>query len=62
MARNRASRGVKLSSVTIVDVGPCRLAEEALKLREHVAHMEHRVARNAPPWDHVPDVNHDESE
>ena len=53
MARNRASRGAKLLSVTIVSLGIGELKEEVLKLREHVTHLEFSIGRLAPAWDEV---------
>ena len=54
MAKNRASRGAKLPSITFVDRSGCGLREEALKLREHVTHVEYRVDGTPPAWDDFP--------
>ena len=54
MAKNRASRGAKLSSITFVDRGGHGLREEALKLGEHVTHVEYRVDDTLPAWDDIP--------
>ena len=62
MAKNRASRGAKLSSVTFVDLGGNGRREEVLRLREHVAHVEYRVDVVTPTWNDLPGVNRDESE
>jgi hypothetical protein len=53
MAKNRASRGTELLSITFVgllDRGP---RQELLKLREHVAHVEYRLSVEAPTWDEI---------
>ena len=53
MAKNRASRGAKLSSITIVgldDPAP----REVLELKEHVTHVEDRVDDGWRAWDDVP--------
>jgi len=53
MARNRASRGAKLSSITIVTWGVRFPREDVFKLREHVKHVEYRVVDTLPDWDDV---------
>jgi hypothetical protein len=53
MAKNRASRGVKLSSITISH--PHYRRREALKLREYVAHVEYKPGSTLVTWDYVPD-------
>ena len=53
MEKNRASRGVKLLSITIVGLGELA-PREVLKLREHIAHVEYRVEAARPAWDSVP--------
>ena len=55
MAKERASRGAKLRSITIVGLGDLLPGKEVFKLREHVTHVEYRVGENAPKWDSVPD-------
>lgn len=54
MAKNRASREAKLSSITIVSsVGP--VLEDIFKLREHVTHVVCRVEqRKSSAWDDIP--------
>ena len=52
MAKNRASRGAKLSSIMIVGLDDPVL-REVLELKEHVTHMEHRDD-GWPAWDDVP--------
>lgn len=53
MAKNRASRGSKLSSFTFVDLCGLDLREEVLKLREHAMHVEYRVDGAPPAWDDI---------
>jgi hypothetical protein len=43
MLENRASRGVKLPSIMLVDLGDSWQREELSRLREHVTHVEYRV-------------------
>ena len=54
MAKNRASRGAKLSLIRFVDRRGRGLREEALKLGEHVTHVEYRVDDTLPAWDDIP--------
>jgi hypothetical protein len=55
MAENRASRGVKLLLVTLVDAASRGPREpEVFELREHVTHVEHRVDFGLSPWDEIP--------
>ena len=42
MAKERASRGVKLKSVTIIGPEELMLAKEVFKLRAQIEHVEHR--------------------
>lgn len=51
MAENRASRGAKLSSITIVGLNELALGKEVLKLKEHVTNVEYRVDDESPAWD-----------
>ena len=53
MARNRASRGAKLSSITLVDLGGRGQRKEVVKLREHATRVEYRVDGVSPAWDEV---------
>jgi hypothetical protein len=62
MAKNRASKGTKLSSVTFIDLMDGGLTEDMVKLREHVTCMEYRVADAVPSWDDVPGGNGGERE
>ena len=62
MAKNRASRGVKFSSITIVGLSGFLPEETLLKLREHVAHVGYRVGHAPPAWDDVPNESGGESE
>ena len=52
--RNRALRGVKLSSIKLVGLRGDGEREEVTKLREHVARVEYRAGGTAPAWDHTP--------
>jgi hypothetical protein len=51
MAKERASRGAKLSSITIVGLGELVPGKEVFKLRAHVAHVDYRVGEEPPNWD-----------
>jgi hypothetical protein len=53
MAKERASRGAKLSSITIVGLGELVSGKEVFKLREHVAHVDYRVEEEPPEWDDI---------
>ena len=53
MAKERASSGAKLRSITIVGLGELLPGKEVFKLREHVTHVEYRFEENPPGWDHV---------
>jgi len=57
MAKGRASKNMKLSSITIVGLGELVPGEEVFKLEEHVTRVEYRVERNPPEWDNIPDVS-----
>ena len=52
--KNRAWRGARLASITVVDLGNVAREEEVLKLREHVTNVEYRVSKVLPPWDEIP--------
>lgn len=51
MAKNRASRGAKLSSLTIVDLGGLGLRDEVFGLKEDVMHLDYRMGSEPPHWD-----------
>ena len=55
MAKNRALRGVKLSSITFVDRSGEGKRGMLYKLREHVTHVKYLVTYETHAWDHVPD-------
>ena len=55
MAKERALRGAKLRSVTIVGMGELLPRREVFQLKEHVEHVEYRVEENPPNWDSIPD-------
>ena len=54
MTRERALRGAKLRSITIVGVGEILPGREVFQLKEHVEHVEYRVEENPPSWDSIP--------
>ena len=54
MTRSRDLKGAKLLSIIIVGLNEFELGEEALKLREHVTHVEYRLNGKAPAWDYSP--------
>jgi hypothetical protein len=53
MAKERASRGVKLSSITIIGLGELVSGKEVFKLRDHVARVDYRVEEEPPEWDDI---------
>ena len=54
MAKNRSSRGARLSSIRLVDLGGVGRREEILQLREDVTRVGCRVGKT-PAWDQIPD-------
>ena len=54
MTKERASRGVKLSSITIVGLGELAPVEGIFELREHVTRVDYRVDDALPDWDELP--------
>ena len=54
MAKNRASRGAKLSSIMLIDRSGCGPRGEALKLKKYATHVEYRVDDTPPTWDDIP--------
>ena len=54
MTKERASGGVKLSSITIVGLGELAPAEGIFELREHVTRVDYRVDNAPPDWDDLP--------
>ena len=55
MAKNRASRGAKLSLITIVSRNKLPLEREVERLREHVTRVVCRIDERGPPaWDDLP--------
>ena len=53
MAKERASAGKKLSSITIVGLGDLMPGREVFKLREHVTSVDYKVEDKPPNWDSV---------
>ena len=58
MAKNRVSRGAKLSSITIVGLDELALGR---KLGKYVTDVKCRVDDAPPSWDHIPSESGDES-
>ena len=54
MAKNRASAGAMLSSITIVGLDGLTPGMQAPELEEHVTRVMYRVDEVPPAWDHVP--------
>ena len=54
MAKNRASRGAKLSLVKVVDLGDLKLGRKVSGLSKHVMGVKYRVGGMLPAWDAVP--------
>ena len=50
----RALRGAKLASITIVGLDGLELAKGLFGLRGHVTHVDYRVCDAPPDWDHLP--------
>ena len=55
MAKTRALMGAKLSSITLTCFEGSEPGAEALKLRDHVTHVEYRIEGAPPEWDYLPD-------
>jgi hypothetical protein len=53
MAKERALKGAKLRSVTIVGLDELVSGKEVFKLREHVEHVEYRFEEESPEWDAI---------
>ena len=53
MAKNRASRGAKLTSITLVD-REWWSREKVPKLEEYVTHVEFGFPKDTPDWDEIP--------
>ena len=54
MAKNRASGGAKLSSVTIVGLDELALGRKVSELRKYVTDVKWRADGAPPTWDHIP--------
>ena len=48
MAKERASRGAEILSITIVGLGELVPGREVFKLREYVANVDYKVGENPP--------------
>ena len=53
MAKARASRGTRLSSITIVGLGALLPGEKVFKLKEHVTRVDYRVREKPLKWDSI---------
>ena len=62
MAKGRASRDAKLSSIMIVGVGELAPGREVFKLREHIERVHYWVDDESLDWDDLPGESSDESE
>ena len=60
MAKNRASRGEKLLSVTIIGLGELTPDKGVFGLKGHVGYMEYRVEDAPPTWGDFPGEEDDE--
>ena len=54
MAKNRASRGAKLSSITIVSRYGLPQGRNLFELRKYVTRLDYRVDETRPAWDDIP--------
>ena len=62
MAKNRASRGAKLSSIVFSSLGELAPRKEVSKLREHVTHVVCKFGDAVPAWDDIPGKSGGENE
>jgi len=61
MVKNRASRGAKLSSITIMGLDEPAPGGQVFKLEEHVTHVTYKVGGVPPAWDDIPGESGGES-
>lgn len=54
MAKKRASEGVKLRSITVIDVEKAVSERKVLKLKKYVTHVEYKVGKRDPDWNRIP--------
>ena len=54
MAKERASSGAELSTITIISLEAFVPAKEVLKLKKHVSRVEYRLDDAIPEWDAIP--------
>ena len=52
--KERALRGAKLASITIVGLDGLKPAEESFSLKEYVTRVDYRIEDTPPRWDHLP--------
>ena len=62
MVRERASRDIKLLSITIVGMDELVPGKEVFELREHIERVHYRVDDASPEWDDLPGGSSDGSE
>ena len=53
MVEERASRGAKLSLVTIVGLGDLMPKGDVFKLKRHVTRVNYKIGENPPKWDSI---------
>jgi hypothetical protein len=54
MAERRASRGAKLSAITIINTGALAPTKKVFQLRKHVSRVEYKFDDALPEWDAIP--------
>ena len=58
MTEERALRGMKLPSITIVGLGELLPGREVFELREYVTKVDYKAGKNPPEWDAIPKDEH----
>ena len=59
MAEERASAGMKLTSLTVIGLGELLPWWEVFKLKKYITHMDYKVGEKSPRWDEVPGDEND---
>jgi hypothetical protein len=54
MAEERALRGARLRLIRVIHQGELVPGAEAVRLREHVAHVDYRFVESRPGWESIP--------
>lgn len=62
MAKNRASRGARLPSVTCANQDGSLAKKQMFELKQHVTHGRYQIGRLPPAWDDVPNMSCGEGE